>query len=68
LVLYARTIPVDSVIITENSVADDLKIINEIAYTAEASIHPRTQSMLTGKSTPKTESLPTQKSLSKLLP
>jgi hypothetical protein len=36
LVLSVRTVSVDSVIITENRVADDSEIINETAYTVEA--------------------------------
>jgi hypothetical protein len=37
-----HTVPVDSVIVTENIVADALEIINETAYTAEAWICPCT--------------------------
>jgi hypothetical protein len=36
LVSSVRTVSVDSVIITENRVADDSEIINETAYTVEA--------------------------------
>jgi len=47
LVSSACTFPVDSVIITENIVANDSEIINETAYTAKAWIFPCTQSLLT---------------------
>jgi hypothetical protein len=50
LVSSARTVPVDSVIVTENWVADDLEIITETLSTAEAWIGLRTQSQVTRKS------------------
>ena len=67
LVSSAHTIPVVLVIITEN-LADDLEIINETASRVDAWIGQRTQSQLTQKSTPKTESLPPWKSSPTLLP
>jgi hypothetical protein len=68
LVSSAHTVPVVSVIITENYVADDSDIINETSFIADACIGQRTQSQLTRKSTPKTDSLPTRKSSPKPLP
>jgi hypothetical protein len=40
-------VPVDSVIVTNNTVADDSKIINETVYTTEAWVRPCTQSLFT---------------------
>ena len=42
-----RTVPIDSIIVTENRLADDSEIINKTAYTAEAWIRPCTESLLT---------------------
>jgi len=68
LVLSARIVLLDSVIVTENRVADDSDIINETSFIADVCIGQRTQSQLTRKSTPKTDLLPTRKSSPKLLP
>ena len=50
----AHKVHVDSKIESENWVAADSESINEIAFTTEAWIRPRTQSLLTRKSSPKT--------------
>jgi hypothetical protein len=51
-VLYARTVSIDSVIVIENSVGNDLEIINETASTVDVQIDQRTQSQLTRNSSP----------------
>jgi hypothetical protein len=47
LVLSVRTIPIDSVIVTENWVAADLEIVDETASKADAWLCMHTQSLLT---------------------
>ena len=42
-----RTIPVDSVIVTENGVVADLEIVDETASEADAWLRMRAQSLLT---------------------
>jgi hypothetical protein len=67
-VLSVHTVPVKSVIVTENWVAEDSEIITETPFTADPWIALRTQSRLTRKSTSKTESLMRLKSSPKMLP
>jgi len=45
-------VPYDSVIVTESSVVEESKIINETASTADVRIDQRKQSQLTWKSSP----------------
>jgi hypothetical protein len=47
LVLSVRTIPIDSVIVTENWVAADLEIVDETASKADAWLCMHAQSLLT---------------------
>ena len=64
----ARTVPVDSEIITKNCVGADLETINDTASTTYAWILQFTKSLLSPKSQAKTESLPTKKPLTRLPP
>jgi hypothetical protein len=64
----AQTTHVGLEIINENRVTGDSQIINETASTGDAWIRQRKEPMRAMQSSTKTESLPNQKSSTKLLP